>query len=264
LSALDTDPTTGQEARYTDSSELRQESEVHELNTNVLEGFSVELSLEKALERLKLDERRSRTIGAENVFATAATLIHPQAIYGAAYVSNHSLNKIEIEGMEFTSRVLTRNLESIERVFPYVLTIGESLENAAHSSESITARLILETVGDLALASSLEHVKRHISRHHGLETVSDMGPGQLDWPIEQQRVLFSLLGPVKDIIGVTLTESLMMVPRKSISGMIFPAEDTFLSCQLCKRNKCPSRKAQFDEALSNRYGYDQPTGGIGP
>jgi hypothetical protein len=234
------------------------------LNSHVLEGFPVKLSLEKALERLKLDERRSHALGAANVFATAATLIHPQAIYGAAYVGNRSLNKIEIEGVEFTSRVLTKNLEGIERVFPYVITIGESLEKRARSSGSIAAGLVLETVGDLALASSLEHVKQHISRRHGLETTSNMGPGQLDWPIEQQRGLFSLLGPVKDTIGVTLTESLMMVPRKSISGIIFPTEQTFLSCQLCKRNKCPSRKAQFDEALSNRYGYDRPAGGIGP
>ena len=83
-----------------------------------------------------------------------------------------------------------------------------------------------------------------------------MGPGQLDWPIEQQRELFSLLGHVKDSIGVALTESSMMVPRKSISGIIFPTEETFVTCQLCQRNKCPSRKAAFDRAVSEKYDYD--------
>jgi hypothetical protein len=234
------------------------------LNTSVLADFPVELSLEKTLERLKLDERRSHTLGAEDVYATAAALIHPRAMYGTAYVSNRSLDKIEIDGMEFTSRVLTRNLEHIERVFPYVLTIGDSLENAARSFENIAARLVLETSGDLALDSSLAHVMRHISRQHRLETTSNMGPGQLDWPIEQQRELFSLLGDVKDTIGVTLTENAMMVPRKSISGIIFPTEETFISCQLCKRNKCPSRQAPFDRALSDRYAYDQPASGVGP
>jgi hypothetical protein len=229
-----------------------------------LDDFPVELSLEKTLERLKLNEGRSQTLGVEDVFKTAAVLIHTRAIYGVAYVSKCSLGKIEIDGIEFRSRVLAKNLERIERVFPYVLTIGDSLENTARSSESMTRRLVLETVGDLALGSGLEHVQRHISEQYGLETTSNMGPGQLDWPIEQQRELFSLLGHVKDAIGVTLTGSLMMVPRKSISGIIFPTEETFISCQLCQRNKCPSRKAPFDRALSEKYAYDQAANGVRP
>jgi len=222
------------------------------------------LSLEKTLEGLKLDERRSQTLGVEDIFKTAAALIHPQAIYGAAYVRKRSLGQIEIDGIEFRSRVLAKNLERIERIFPYVLTIGDSLENTARSSGSITRRLVLETIGDLALGSGLEHLQRHISEQYGLETTSNMGPGQLDWPIEQQRELFSLLGHVKDTIGVTLTESLMMVPRKSISGIIFPTEETFISCQLCQRDKCPSRNAPFDRALSEKYIYDQAANGVRP
>jgi hypothetical protein len=131
------------------------------------------------------------------------------------------------------------------------------LENRASCSESITAKLVFEAVGDLALGSALEHVQRHISEQYRLEITSHMGPGQLDWPIEQQRELFSILEHVKDMIGVTLTQSLMMVPRKSISGIIFPTEETFISCQLCQRNNCPSRKAPFDGALSKKYAYDQ-------
>ena len=226
------------------------------MNARVLGGFPVDLSLEKTLEGLKLDERRSQTLGVEDIFKTAAALIHPQAIYGAAYVRKRSLGQIEIDGIEFRSRVLAKNLEHIERVFPYVLTIGDSLENKSRSSGSITTKLVLETVGDLALGSGLEHIQRHISDHYRLDTTSHMGPGQLDWPIEQQRELFSLLGHVKDTIGVALTESSMMVPRKSISGIIFPTEETFVSCQLCQRNKCPSRKAPFDRAASEKYAYD--------
>jgi hypothetical protein len=230
--------------------------EVNELNPQVLDGFPVELNLDETLERLKLDQERSQKLGVGNVFQTAATLIHPRVVYAAAYISKRSSDRIEIDGREFKSRVLAKNLEQIERVFPYVLTIGETLENTARCSESITAKLVFEAVGDLALESALQHVQRHISQQYRLEGTSNMGPGQLDWPIEQQRELFSILGQVKHTIGVTLTDSLMMVPRKSISGIIFPTEETFISCQLCQRNKCPSRKAPFDEALSKKYAHD--------
>jgi hypothetical protein len=239
------------------SSASGSRDDVNQLNPQVLDGFPVKLSLEETLERLKIDQGRSQKLGVENAFQTAATLIHPRVVYAAAYVSRRSLDKIEIDGRKFTSRVLAKNLEHIERVFPYVLTIGETLENRARSSESITAKLVFEAVGDLALESALERVQRRISEQYRLETTSHMGPGQLDWPIEQQRELFSILDQVKETIGVTLTESLMMVPRKSISGIIFPTEETFVSCQLCQRNKCPSRKAPFDRALSKKYAYDQ-------
>jgi hypothetical protein len=248
---------TGQGTIYDSSSAFGSEAEVNELNPRVLDGFPVELSLEETLERLKLDQGRSQKLGVGNAFRTAATLIHARVIYAAAYVSKRSLDKIEIDGREFTSRVLAKNLEHIERVFPYILTIGDTLEKTASCSESITTKLVFEAVGDIALGSALAHIQRHISEQYRLETTSQMGPGQLDWPIEQQIELFSILGRVKDTIGVTLTESLMMVPRKSISGIIFPTEETFISCQLCERNKCPSRKAPFDRALSKKYAYDQ-------
>jgi hypothetical protein len=247
----------GQETTCGSSMALDTKAEVCELNAQVLEDFRVELSLEKTLERLKIDERRSRSLGVENIFKMGVSLVHPRAIYATGYVSKHSVDKTEIKDTGFSSRVLAKNLEHVERVFPYVLTIGDLLENTARSSESITAKLVLDAVGDLALGSALEHLQRHISGQYGLETTSHMGPGQLDWPITQQRELFSILGRVKDKIGVTLTESLMMVPRKSISGIIFPTEETFISCQLCQRNKCPSRKAPFDTDLSKKYAYDQ-------
>jgi hypothetical protein len=223
------------------------------LNTQVLNDFPVNLSLEKTLERLNIDQRRSPSLGLDSIFKTGVSLVHARAIYATAYVGKHSVDKTEIGDTEFSSRVLAKNLEHIERVFPYVLTIGDSIENAARSSENIVAKLVLEAVGDLALELALEHLQRNISSQYALSTTSHMGPGQLDWPITEQKALFSILGYVKDKIGVTLTESQMMVPRKSISGIIFPSEETFISCQLCQRNKCPSRKAPFDNDLSKKY-----------
>jgi hypothetical protein len=62
----------------------------------------------------------------------------------------------------------------------------------------------------------LEHLEKHLSKRFGLNTLSDMGPGQLDWPITEQRQLFSILGDVRDKIGVMLTDHTLMIPRKSI------------------------------------------------
>ena len=75
-----------------------------------------------------------------------------------------------------------------------------------------------------------------------------------DWPITQQKELFSLFGDVEELIGVTLTESCLMVPLKSSSGIYFPTEVTFETCQLCPREVCESRRAPYDRALAREYG----------
>ena len=77
-----------------------------------------------------------------------------------------------------------------------------------------------------------------------------MNPGSLeDWPIQQQTQVFELLGdPLRDV-GVRLTDSFLMVPIKSVSGIRYPTETSFESCQLCPREKCTGRRAPYDPEL---------------
>jgi len=85
--------------------------------------------------------------------------------------------------------------------------------------------------------------------------MSYMSPGSLkDWAIEEQRPLFSILGDVEVSIDVRLNENLVMIPNKSLSGIYFPTEIPFYSCQLCPRKDCPARKASYDEKLAREYG----------
>ncbi len=45
-----------------------------------------------------------------------------------------------------------------------------------------------------------------------------------------------------------------MLPTKSVSGILFPTEHDFASCQLCQRGDCPNRRARYDpELLEARY-----------
>ena len=77
-----------------------------------------------------------------------------------------------------------------------------------------------------------------------------MSPGSGDaviWPIEQQRNLFALLGDGSQQIGVQLTDSCLMIPNKSVSGIRYPTEIDFHTCQVCHREDCPGRIAPFDE-----------------
>ena len=79
-----------------------------------------------------------------------------------------------------------------------------------------------------------------------------MNPGSGDalvWPFEQQGELFKICGDVKELIGVSLTKSMVLVPDMSLAGIFFPTEVDFQSCQLCHRENCRFRRAPFDREL---------------
>ena len=93
-------------------------------------------------------------------------------------------------------------------------------------------------------------MRKQIRGRYLLKKTALMTPGSLeDWPIQEQKPLFSILGDVEKAVGVRVTESLMMIPAHSVSGIFFPTEVSFESCQLCPRENCPGRRAPYDERL---------------
>jgi len=40
----------------------------------------------------------------------------------------------------------------------------------------------------------------------------------------------------------------LMTPNKTVSGIVFPSEKAIRTCQVCKRENCPNRQAEFDPA----------------
>jgi len=83
------------------------------------------------------------------------------------------------------------------------------------------------------------------------------GSGDVDlWPIQQQKELFALLGDIPGQIGVELTDTCLMIPNKTVSGIQFPTEQDFRSCQVCRRSVCPNRAAAFDPALWSSVQHD--------
>ncbi|UCC38579.1 MAG: vitamin B12 dependent methionine synthase [Candidatus Aminicenantes bacterium] len=223
----------------------------------VIENIPIELALDNVVKALRLNKERYSSSGIQEFIAIAESLIQPKACYEVAYINKKEKDKVKIEDVTFSSRVLRKNLENVERVFPYIITIGKALEDKAASFSDLLKQYYLENIGDMVLRLAKQYLDKQIKKHYGLEKLSSMSPGSLkDWPITEQKPLFSLFRTEKNPVGVKLTEHMLMIPRKSISGIYFPAEVTFLSCQLCPRERCPARKAPYDEDLKKKYGLD--------
>ena len=71
-------------------------------------------------------------------------------------------------------------------------------------------------------------------------------PGYGDLPLEVQRTLFSLLEPMRHI-GLSLTDSLLMSPTKSVTAFVglteMPTQVHPDKCALCEKKDCAFRGA---------------------
>ncbi len=187
--------------------------------------------------------------------AVAQEVARPKAIYEVCYIENKQDGAVDVGGVTFTSRVLRANLDAVERIFVYVATCGVELNQISTPSDDILLRYCLDVIKEQALAAALRHLRQHLKNKYALGKTAGMNPGSLeDWPITEQRNLFAIFGDVEQLIGVKLTESCLMIPNKSVSGITFPTEVSFASCQLCPREICSNRSAPYDPELAREYG----------
>jgi hypothetical protein len=190
----------------------------------------------------------------QSLISAAHSVMTAKAVYKVSYIDAKAEDSVIIGGVLFKSKVLRKHLDKVERVFPYVVTIGKEVEDLEKTSGDALEKYYLDLIGNAAVVKARDHLKSRLANRYGLGGLSYLGPGQLkDWPLEEQSPLFSLLGDVESAVGVTLSESLLMIPRKSLSGIYFPTEIPFMACQLCPKENCPSRKARYDEKLAREY-----------
>jgi cobalamin-dependent methionine synthase I len=100
------------------------------------------------------------------------------------------------------------------------------------------------------LRGAMTELQNVIKNQYGVSKLSSMNPGSLaGWPIDRQRELFDLLDNKNEEIGVELTESFLMLPNKSGSGILFKSKTGYSNCKLCERLNCPTRRDPFDSKL---------------
>ncbi len=220
----------------------------------VLNSIPVRLEPEEVLRKLhlrKVNEDVERKV--QELIEAVHLVVRPKAVYEVSYVDNKNEDSLYIDGIRFTSRVLRVNLDKVGRVFPYVATCGREIDEIAIPDDFMKSYL-LDVIKDMVLRSSISYLQDCLTRNYALGQVSRMNPGALkDWPITQQKELFSIFGKVEDLIGVKLTESFLMIPLKSVSGIFFPTQIEFKSCQLCPREVCSGRRAPYAPDLVKKY-----------
>jgi len=223
----------------------------------ILDPLPIQLNPAEISKQLRMN-RTGQKEYFQNLVTKYQNVIDAKAVYKVSYVDDRRERSVCIDGVSFSSGILRKNLDQVQRVFPFVITIGDGLQEKADQSENLMDKYVLDIIGNIALGEARKSLKERLKQRFVLKSLSFMSPGSLaDWPIEEQVPLFSLLEDQGKLpISVRLNSSLMMIPFKSISGIYFPTEIPFYSCQLCPRERCPGRKAAYDKQLARSYMED--------
>lgn len=221
----------------------------------ILKNFRIEIDRENLLFRLKIKKGTDDEREFLKLLDIACEKGNPKAIYTEGFIEEKGNSYVVINGIKFTSPVLRKNLENVEKVFAFIVTSGKELDSVKFKDD-ILKDYWWDTIKAEFLNIARKGLFENIKEKYFLEKIVVMSPGASEtyvWPIQQQKELFSLFGDVENLIGVKLTDTFLMIPNKSVSGFLFQTEKDYRSCKICRRKNCPGRIAEFDENLWRQY-----------
>jgi len=190
-------------------------------------------------------------------------LLSPQLNYRKLEIASaeHGIFRLT-EGTAFKSHKLSRVMRQCAEAVFFIATIGAGIENKIRrltARNRLSDAFVIDTMGSLLveeLVNQFQNEMRGRYRREGRAISLRFSPGYCDWPIEEQKKLFDLFN--EDLLEVTLSDTCLMSPRKSISGVFgISYQDTrpwvaaHNPCRECAKKDCNERRSTLRTESEN-------------
>lgn len=136
-------------------------------------------------------------------------------------------------------KIVTSQLKKANKAALFLCTIGSEMElwskGLLQKGDSVLAYLV-DIVASSAVESVADILHDHISQvanEFGWNITNRYSPGYCNWSVAEQQKLFSLLP--NNFCNITLSDSSLMQPIKSISGVIGVGPEVKYSEYICDR-----------------------------
>jgi len=142
-----------------------------------------------------------------------------------------------------------RHLKGCRRAVLLAVTLGVDADNLIRRREhtDMTRALVLDACATQQIESACDAIEQHVCREalsNGLTATSRYSPGYGDLPLDIQPRLLAALDAERKI-GLTCTQNLILLPRKSVTAIIGLGENLnhgrkHQRCDLCGlKETCP-------------------------
>ncbi|MGB2981858.1 MAG: vitamin B12 dependent-methionine synthase activation domain-containing protein [Candidatus Zixiibacteriota bacterium] len=174
----------------------------------------------------------------------------------------------EGQGSNEKDTPLDEILKKADSLALFAVTVGERVTkkiNQLFKANDFALGSMLDSVASAGTDKAAERMENRyfdllseIGKITTSKGVLRFSPGYCGWHMSGQKRLFEFLRP--EDIGITLLESFLMKPLKSISGVlvagdkeVFVFDDSYPFCSECRSRSCQERiKTLFGESRSNR------------
>ena len=154
--------------------------------------------------------------------------IQPQGVYQKFLITSSekekSENIIKFADASIQSKDLAKNLSNCESVIIFAITIGSGADLLIKKYSKINPALasILQATGSMLVesyADKLNELINNEAKQIGYKTHPSFSSGYGDLSLSTQNIFFRLLNCTQKI-GLTLMDSFIMAPEKSITAFI--------------------------------------------
>ena len=185
------------------------------------------------------------------LLAEALPIAKPKVIFQPVSLVPDGDDGVLLNGTRFDTHIVRTVTDGLNTVNIYFATCGTELEEWSETTKGVIMRRYLaDGIKERAMRSAVWAMDMYLEKMNDGQTIIGMNPGSIiDWNTHDQGRLYHLISPTPEAIGITLTKSNMMKPVQSLSGLRFPSDKGFTSCQICSRKNCPDRTAPFDPTL---------------
>ncbi len=229
----------------------------------ILEGFdfNIDINIDDVLTFMGYDEGRPAPKRlrekAQTMREKCHQLVKPRSVYQVYEILEMDGGVIRIGNSklvgEFRGKILKKVLKGSLMAIVFAGTLGPEIDSEIekiNSEGDVLSSLILDTMGLYALSKGkvkfLNELYTTEAKPRDFSMTPPFGPGQCHWDIREQKEIFALIDA--DLVGIKLTESYLMTPKKSGSGIIGlgPKNDILdkTPCFFCERTDCQGREMQ--------------------
>ena len=201
-------------------------------NSRVVELPDVPIPVEWVLRRLvyptdvrKIDRQVQSILDGE--IKRASNLLKPMGVYRLFRPISNDNGLMRFRDTEFIirSKQVTRMLRASNPVILFMVTIGPDLEEGVKelfARDEMAGAVILDAIGsetaDAAADEMHRVVLKRLAEEENLSVTPRFSPGYGDWPVTVQGDFLAACGG--GLIGISVNESSLMIPRKSVSAVL--------------------------------------------
>jgi hypothetical protein len=151
-----------------------------------------------------------------------------------------------------TGKMVAVYMRNSEFYALFACTVGEiftELTKKYNAEGNYLEGYVADALGSLTVENAMDKIQETLENQmiaEEMKITNRYSPGYCNWAVAGQRELFQLIG--SNPTGISLTESCLMIPIKSVSGIIGIGKNVkkqAYKCDVCNNRECIYRKIKL-------------------